>query len=38
MDTANRVQILDEVVCISHIADTLGKTRDSTILFPAMGK
>ena len=25
MDTATRVQILDEVVCISHSANTLGK-------------
>ena len=33
MDTATRIQILDEVVCISH-----GKGINPTILLSAIGK
>ena len=38
MDTATRVQILDESVCISHNANTHGKGMTPTILPPLMGK
>ena len=38
MDMTIRVQILEEVVCISHSADTLGKGIDPIILSPAMGR
>ena len=38
MDAANRVQILDRAVCISHSANTLGKDMNLTILSSAMGK
>ena len=32
MDKATQVQILDEAICISHSANTLGKGVNSTIL------
>ena len=32
------VQILDEVVCISHSANTLGKGKDPIILPQTVGK
>ena len=35
MDTATRVQILDETDCISHSTNTLGKGMNSIILPPA---
>ena len=35
MESATRVQILDEAVCISHSADTVGKGMHPTILLPA---
>ena len=38
MDTATRVQILDEAVCISHSDNALGKGMHPTILLLAMGK
>ena len=38
MDTAIRVQILDETVCISHSANTHGKGMNTTILPPVVGK
>ncbi len=38
MDTATRVQILDEADCISHSTNTLGKGMNPIILPPAMGK
>ena len=38
MDTAIRVQILDETNCISHSTNTLGKGMNPIILPPAMGK
>ena len=38
MDTATRVQILDESDCISHSTNTLGKGMNPIILPPAMGK
>ena len=38
MDTATRVQILDETDCISHSTNTLGKGMNLIILPPAMGK
>ena len=38
MDTVSHVQILDEVVCISHSIDTLGKGINPTILPPAEDK
>ena len=37
MDTAIRVQILDETDCISHCTNTLGKGMNPIILPPAMG-
>ena len=38
MDTATRVQILDEADYISHSTNTLGKGMNPIILPPAMGK
>ena len=38
MDTATRVQILDETDCISHSTNTLGKGMNPIILSAAMGK
>ena len=38
MDTATRVQILDETDCISHNSNTLGKSMNPIILPPAMVK
>ena len=38
MDTATRVQILDDAVCISHRANKLAKDMNPTILPQAMGK
>ncbi len=38
MNTATRVQILDETDCISHSTNTLGKGMSPIILPPAMGK
>ena len=38
MDTATRVQILDETDCISHSTNTLGKGMNPIILPPALGK
>ena len=38
MNTAIRVQILDETDCISHSTNTLGKGMNPIILPPAMGK
>ena len=38
MDTATRVQILDETDCISHSTKTLGKCMNPIIRPPAMGK
>ena len=38
MDTATRVQILNEADCISHSTNTLGKGRNPIILPPVMGK
>ena len=38
MDTATRVQILDETDCISRSTNTLGKGMNRIILSPAMGK
>ena len=38
LDTATRVQILDEADCISHSTNTLGKGMNPIILPPAMGK
>ena len=38
MDTAKRIQILDETDCISHSNNTLGKGMNPIILPPAMGK
>ena len=38
MDTATRVQILDETDCISYSTNTLGKGMNPIILPPAMGK
>ena len=36
--TATRVQILDEIDCISHSTNTLGNGMNPIILPPAMGK
>ena len=36
MDTTNRAQILDEVVCISDIADTLVKRCKSNYSLPSL--
>ena len=38
MDTAIRVQIVDETDCIVHSTNTLGKGMNPIILPPAMGK
>ena len=38
MDTATRVQILDETDGISHNTNTLGKGMNPIILLPALGK
>ena len=38
MDTATRVQILDQTYCISHNTNTLGKGMNPNILPPAMSK
>ena len=38
MDTATRVQTLDEADCISQSTNTLGKGMNPIILSPAMGK
>ena len=38
MDTATRVQILDETDCISHSTNILGKGMNPIILPPAVGK
>ena len=38
MDTATRVQNLDETDCISHSTNTFGKGMNPIILLPAMGK
>ena len=38
VDTATRVQILDETDCISHSTNTLGKGMNPIILPLAMGK
>ena len=38
MDTATRVQILDETDCISYSTNTLGKGGNPIILPPTMGK
>ena len=38
MDKATRVQILDEIDCISHCTNTLGKGMNVIILPPAMDK
>ena len=38
MDTATRVQILDEADCISHTTNALGKCMNPIILPLAMGK
>ena len=37
MDTATRVQILDETDCISHSTNSLGKAMNPIILPPAVG-
>ena len=38
MDMVTRVQTLDEIDCISHCTNTLGKGMNPIILPPAMGK
>ena len=38
MDTATRVQNLNEAVCISHNANNLGKYMDPSILTLSLGK
>ena len=38
MDTATRVQILDETDYISHSTNTIGEGMNTIILLPAMGK
>ena len=38
MDMESRVQILDEVVCISHSVNIPGKGMNPTILTPCMDK
>ena len=38
MDLSSQVQILDEIVCIFHCSNTLGKGIYLTILSPIMGK
>ena len=38
IDSATRVQILDDTDCISHSTNTLGKGMNPIILPPVMGK
>ena len=38
MDMANKIQILDEAVCISHSGNTFRKDMNPVILLPAMSK
>ena len=38
MDTVTRVQILDEIDCISHSTNTLGEGMNPIIIPPAKGK
>ena len=38
MDTATRVQILDDAVCISHYANIIGKGMNPTNFPQTMGK
>ena len=38
METANRVSVLDKVVCILHSTNTLGKGMHPIILPQAIGK
>ena len=38
MDTATRVQILEETDCISHSTNTRGRGKNPNILPPAIGK
>ena len=38
MDTMTRVQVLDEVVCLSHCVNTLRESMNPTTLPPAMRK
>ena len=38
MNMATEFQIMDDAVCISQSANTLGKGMNPTILLPAMGK
>ena len=38
MDTATRVQIIDETDCISHSTNTLGNGMNPIILPPVMGR
>ena len=38
MNTVTRVQILDEIVCVSRGINTIGKSVNPTILHPPMGK
>ena len=38
IDMVTRVQILEDTVCISHRAKTLGKDINQIPLLPAMGK
>ena len=38
MDTVTRVQIPDEAVCISHGANTVGKSMNPIIVSPIMDK
>ena len=38
MDTATRVQIMDENVCCAHDADILGKDMNPNIVLPSVDK
>ena len=38
MEMATQVQILDKIVCISHITNTFGEGKNPTIPYQAMGK
>ena len=38
MDMVTQVQILDDIVCISHSANTLGKCMNPNILSSTIGK
>ena len=38
MDTATRIQFLDEAVCISHSANTIGRGMAPNFLLPAKDK